>query len=110
MNRKILALACILPLAGCGNLASIGASLTPAVLSAETAASLRTWCQRGQPLLDIARGQTLLPAASEIAEHVAPYCTTLLGGTVPATTDGNTPSWLPKNLLGLAAALGLSMR
>lgn len=110
MNRKILALACILPLAGCGNLPSIGAALTPAVVSAETAASLRTWCARGQPLIDIARGQNLSAAAREIGDFVGPYCLAMNAGAVPATTDANTGAWLAQNIGGLSRLLGLAMR
>lgn len=114
IHRLFRPIACVAMLAiitSCGgNLATTAASLTPAVLSPETVASLRTWCARGQPLLDIARGQTLSPHARDIADVVGPYCAAMAAGQVPATTDANTPAWLPKNIAGLAAALGLSLR
>lgn len=113
MKRKTLALALVLPLAlvSCGgNLAPVAASLTPAVVSAETVVTLRTWCQRGAPLIDIARGQNLSSAAREIADVVAPYCAAMTAGQVPVTTDANTGAWLAQNLNGLSRLLGLALR
>lgn len=110
MNR-FLAAASLLALASCGgNLGPVAASLAPAVLSPETIATMRIWCTRGAPLLAIAQGQNLSPAAREIADQVGPYCAALTAGQIPPTTDANTPSWLPKNIVGLAQALGLSLR
>ena len=112
MIRRLIA-ACTLcvVVASCGgNLAPIAASLTPAVVSPEVLASLRTWCARGAPLIAIAQGQNLSPQAREIADVVGPYCAIMAAGKVPPATDANTASWLPQNLVGIAAALGLSLR
>jgi hypothetical protein len=103
-------IACILPLAlaSCGgNLAPVAATLAPAFLSPETVATMRTWCNRGAPLFAIAQAQTISPQAKEIAATVEPYCRAIVAGQVPPTTDANTPTWLPQNLAGLAAALGV---
>lgn len=114
MIRKFLAapiFCATLALASCGgNLAPVAASLAPAVLSPETIASLRTWCERGAPLIAVAKGQTMIPEAAEIAKTVEPYCRELAAGQIPSTTDANTAQWLPANLIGMAAALGLSLR
>ena len=114
MKRLVaLPLACTLALmiASCGgNPAPIAASQTPAVVSPEVVASLRTWCTRGAQLIAIAQGQNLSPQAREIAGVVGPYCAIMAAGQVPPTTDANTASWLPANIAGLAAALGLSLR
>lgn len=110
MIRRFAPVAICLALASCGgNLAPVAASLAPAVLSPETIATMRTWCQRGQPLIAIAKGQTMMPEARVIAETVEPYCAALAAGQVPPTTDSNTPQWLPTNLMGLSRALGLSL-
>lgn len=111
MKRYLTAVALPIALASCGgNLAPVAASLTPAIVSPEVVAGLRTWCARGAPLIAIAQGQNLSPQARQIADTVAPYCAALTAGTVPATTDGNTANWLPTNIAGLAQALGLSLR
>lgn len=39
-------------------------------------------------------------------QNIAGYCDPLLAGSLPATTDGNTASWLAENLAGLRAVLG----
>jgi hypothetical protein len=108
MKRFALPLACIFPLAlaSCGgSLAPVAAALSPAVLSAETISSMRTWCARGAPLFAIAKVQTISPAAREIATAVEPYCGALSVGALPATTDSNSPAWLLRNLDGLAQAV-----
>lgn len=110
MNRFLAAIS-LLALASCGgNVAPVAASLTPAVLPAETVATLRTWCARAQPLIAIAQGAgVVVPQAKAIVDEVGPYCAIMAAGQVPPTTDANTASWLPTNIAGLAAALGLSI-
>lgn len=105
-----LSIACTLPLAlaACGG--NLAATLTPSVLSPDTVASLRTWCSRGAPLIALARGQNMMPAAREIADVVGPYCDALMAGQIPPTTDGNTAAWLPTNIAGLGQALGITLR
>ena len=110
MNR-FLAAASMLALASCGgNVAPVAASLTPAVLPAETVATLRSLCAKAQPLIAIAQGVgVVLPQAKEIVDEVGPYCAVMAAGQIPATTDANTPKWLPTNIAGLAQALGPSL-
>jgi hypothetical protein len=107
--RSLGAAGLCLALAGCGA-AQLAATVTRASVSAETVATLQSYCQRGAPLISIARGQNLSAKASEIAGAVGGYCDALGAGQVPATTDANTTNWLPTNLAGLAQALGLSLR
>lgn len=110
--KPIIAAAFLLALASCGgNLAPVAASLTPAVVSPETVATLRSWCQRGAPLIAIAQGMgAVSPQAKSIVDEVGPYCSIMAAGAIPATTDRNTVNWLPTNISGLAAALGVSLR
>lgn len=97
MNR-FLAAASLLSLASCsgGNLAPVAASLTPAVLSPGQLAQVQTLCQAAQPALNIAASPSMPAQLKETAVYPQAYCSQLLAGTVPPTTDANTPSWLPQ--------------
>lgn len=109
MVRLGVAVAMVLTAAGCGGMpAGVVTGLAPAVLSADTIATLRSSCSRAAPLLALAQSSIVPPQAREIAAVVAPYCASLAAGQVPATTDANTPTWLPANLAGLARALGMA--
>jgi len=111
MNRKLLPLACILPiLASCsgGNLAPTAASLTPVVLSPAQIAKVQQTCQVAGPMLAVAADPSMPELVSESAVDGDAYCRTLLAGTVPVTTDANTPSWLPKVVEGVQIAAAVA--
>lgn len=85
-------------LAGCngGNLAPVAASLTPAVLPPDQLAVVQQMCQAAQPMLAVASAPNIPAEVHDTAIYGAAYCGQLLAGTVPPTTDANTPSWLPQ--------------
>lgn len=107
LSAAALAVSCAIPLFGCGTPAETVARLAPAVVSPETMATMRTWCTRGAPLIAMAQGQNVIPAAREIAETAAPFCAALTAGQVPLTVDTNSPDWLAKQITGLGQSLGL---
>lgn len=62
-------------------------------------------CRQGQPILDLA-ALSGVPAVVGINIFVAAFCKPLLAGTVPATLDANSASWLTDNLAELRRLLG----
>jgi hypothetical protein len=104
MKRILPALALPLALAACGipQLAAIG---THAALSPATVATLTTICRHGEPLVVAAANPAMPGQVQDIGSFVAAYCSQLLAGQVPATTDGNTASWLEQNLGALRGVL-----
>jgi hypothetical protein len=102
--KKILALGLGLVLmissVGCTQqslLTSVAVSATKNQLSPATVATLTSICRSGSPFIEYV---ATLPYdnAKIIASYLGSYCSQLLAGSVPATTDLNTVSWLEQNL------------
>jgi hypothetical protein len=110
LTAAAVALTCAVALSGCGDKGSMLAALTPAVLSPQTISTMQTWCSRGAPLIAMAEGQSVIPAAAEIAAVIAPFCRSLTAGQVPPTVDANSADWLARNVVGLSQRLGLTLR
>ena len=111
MNRKLLPLACILPiLVSCsgGNLAPTAASLTPVALSPAQIAKVQQTCQVAGPMLAVAADPSMPATVAQTATYGDAYCRQLLAGSVPSTTDSNTPSWLPRVVEGVQIAAAVA--
>lgn len=105
MKRLAIPLACCIALASCGgNLMPIAASFTPAVLSADQITKLQQTCQVAAPLLNVAASPTMPANVAETAVYPKAYCDQLLAGSIPPTTDRNTPTWLPGVIKGVQVA------
>jgi hypothetical protein len=106
MKRFALPLACVLPLAlaSCTmpQMAAVG---TRAALSPETVSTLNSICRHGEQLIAIAASPAMPAQVKEIGAFVGSYCSQLLAGSVPPTTDGNTAGWLAQNLGALRGLL-----
>ena len=83
---------------------NVAAGVTGAVLPADQLATVERLCQAAQPMLNAASDQGLPPQVWQTAVYGSAYCNQLLGGTVPPTTDANTPSWLPQVIQGVQIA------
>lgn len=105
MPRPLLAAALCLGLAAC-SMPQLAATATNAALSADTVARLASVCRGGQTIVAIAAGPAMPASVKEIATFVGAYCGQLTAGTVPATTDANTVSWLQQNIAALRALVG----
>jgi len=84
--------------------AAVAGAATPAVLSADQVATLARTCQAAAPALSIAAAPSMPAEVRETAVYPLAYCSELSKGLLPATTDGNTPSWLPGTLSALSTA------
>jgi hypothetical protein len=102
MKRLAIPLACILAIAlsSC-SLPQLAAFFTPAALSADQFAKVQRGCQLAAPALEVAVTPGLPEKVRETAIYPKAYCDQLLAGTVPATTDANTPAWFDKTLAAL---------
>ena len=104
MNRKLLPLACILPiLASCsgGNLAPTAASLTPVLLTPAQLAAVRPVCARSGPALNAASAPNLPAVVKETAIDAAAFCNAINAGQVPPTADSNSSPWLDRVIAAL---------
>ena len=101
--KRILALALPLALVAC-SAPQMAAMVTPAVLSSGQVTTLRQTCQIAGPALAVAAQPTMPAQVSETALPAAAYCQQLNAGILPATTDSNTPTWLPKVIRGVQIA------
>lgn len=90
--------------ASCSTTAPTVAAVTSAVLPADQLATVERVCQAAQPMLNAASDQSLPAQVWQTAVYGSAYCNQLLGGTVPPTTDANTPSWLPQVVQGVQIA------
>lgn len=83
----------------------LAGAATPMVLSADQVAKLELGCRGALPGLAIAAAPGMPAPLRETAVYPQAYCAELMQGRLPATTDGNTASWLPMVLdtLGIAA-------
>src|SRR5688500_7737794 len=102
MNRILAAISLCALVAACST-AQLAATGTRAALSPETVAKITGLCRFAEPLVPLAAA---LPRAQDIATFVGAYCGQMLAGTIPSTTDQNTPSWLQTNVATLRALLG----
>lgn len=102
---RILAAVSLCTLVAACSTAQLAATGTRAALSEETVARIAGLCRDGQPLISLA---SAVPSTTvkEIVSFVGSYCGQMAAGAVPATTDGNTVSWLTQNLGTLRALLG----
>lgn len=109
MNRAIIIAAALLTLSACDPIfkmkgPQVAAAVTPAVLSADQVAGLADTCMKASPALSIAASPGMPAQVRETAVYPQAYCAELSKGTLPATTDANTPSWLPGTLAALKVA------
>lgn len=90
----------------------VASTISASVIPARQLALIQSGCQAAQPLLDRASSSTKLPASvSGAAIYPAAYCRDLASapvGQVPATTDGNTFSWLNLGIAAVKAAVALA--
>ena len=108
LRSAAVGLTCVAALAGCNGPAQQAAAVVAASVSPQALSTMRTTCDRAAPLLAIAQGLSVVPEAKVVAGFVAPFCTALAAGQVPATADANSLSWLEKNLAGLRVMLPLT--
>ena len=73
-------------------------------LSAQDLAQLKATCQAAQPALIAATGMSAPAAVSGTAAYPQAFCTQLLAGTIPSTTNSGTPAWLAKTLSDMQIA------
>jgi len=93
--------------AGSQSVPAAAATISAAVLPPQAVAQLQQTCNVAAPLLDAATSPITPGSVSEPASYAASYCQQLAtapAGTVPATTDSGTPSWLPKVIAGVQVA------
>lgn len=87
--------------------APVAATISAAVLPPADLATVQQTCQAAGPLLDAAAAPTMPATVSDTAIPAQAYCQQLAAapqGQVPATTDSNTPSWLPAVISGVQVA------
>ena len=104
MKRVALVVGICFLLGAC-SLPQIAAKVSTAALSPATMQTIANVCRQGEPFVQIAAVASSI-SIKEIASFITAYCEPLLAGSVPATTDSNTVSWLQKNLNSLRALLG----
>lgn len=104
---KKLILISLLALTSC-SAPQVAATVTPVILPPAQMATVQQTCQIAGPLLNVAADPSLPAKVSETATFGATYCNQLNAGTVPPTTDANTPSWLTKVIKGVQIAAAIA--
>lgn len=107
MKRLVAAVALLAGLAGCSSLTTnptIAGGVAGTILPASTVSALQQTCQAAQPGLVAATGTNMPATISGGAVYFETFCAQLLAGTVPATADANSPSWLTTGLAALKVA------
>lgn len=107
MNRFFAAGAALMMVTAC-SAPQFAATVTPAALPPAQLAKVQQTCQVAQPMLVVAADPSLPANVAQTAAYGAAYCQQLLAGTVPATTDANTPAWLPKVIEGVQIAAAVA--
>jgi hypothetical protein len=95
-----------LALVGCDLLKTpTGAAVASGVvLSPAQLASIEELCQASLPGLTAAVSPSLPASVTQTATYAQAYCQEMVAGGVPATTDANTPTWLPKVIAAVKVA------
>lgn len=71
------------------------ASLTEITLSPADLAQIKATCVAAEPALATATSPGAPGNVADVAIYPKGYCDQLLAGTLPMTTNGATPVWLP---------------
>lgn len=90
-------------LAGCNGgaanegakIAGVAGAASAALLSPADIAKLQQLCAANTAITALAANPALPATVTQTAVYPADYCAKLAAGTMPPTTDSNTPSWLP---------------
>lgn len=111
MKRSLALALPLLLLAGCSSssttgtgLATTAAKVSTAVLPKDTLAFLEGVCDASAAALNVAAGSSMPEKVRDTAVYPKAYCEQLLAGTVPSTTDKNTPGWLTSTIAALRTA------
>ena len=104
MIRIIPAIDICATLAACST-TQIAATATKAKLSPANIAYMQQTCAAVEPAVTAAVAPSMPAKVSGTAIFIEAYCSQLIAGTVPSTTDTNTPTWLRNtiSILGYAA-------